>query len=265
MFPKIITISDGVFLPTYGVMVALGFLIGLWLAGRLARRSGLDPELVTNLGVYAALAGLAGAKLLMFVVDFDHYAEHPGDILSVATLQAGGVFYGGLVGALAFGAWYLARHGLPAAATLDCFAPGLAAGQAIGRLGCFAAGCCWGQSCERGWAVTFTDPEAQALTGVPLQIPLHPTQLYEAVLLGVTAVATLAAFGRPHRPGSILGLYLILAAGERFVVDFFRAHQQANPFAGPLATAQWIAILLAAAGAWLLLRRGAQTTIGHST
>jgi phosphatidylglycerol:prolipoprotein diacylglycerol transferase len=190
----------------------------------------------------------------MFVVDFDHYRRSPSEILSLSTLQAGGVFYGGLVAALLFGAWYLRKHKLEAASTLDCFAPGLALGQAIGRLGCFAAGCCWGQACDRAWAVTFTNPDAQALTGVPLHIAVHPTQLYEAVLLAAAAAITYAAFSRPHKPGGVLGLYLILAGAERFAVDFFRAHQQANPFGGPLTTAQWIALGLAAAGAWLAAR-----------
>ncbi|MEZ5355988.1 MAG: prolipoprotein diacylglyceryl transferase [Bryobacteraceae bacterium] len=256
MLPKIISFSDSFFLPTYGVLVALGFLAGLWIAGRLARRSGLDPEAVTNLGVYAALAGLAGAKLFMFVVEFGHYRANPAEIFSLATLQAGGVFYGGLVAALLYGAWHVRRHGLPTALTLDCFAPGLALGQAIGRLGCFAAGCCWGQACDRSWAVTFTNPDAHALTGVPLDVALHPTQLYEAAMLGAAFAITYIAFARPHKPGAILGLYLLLAAIERFTVDFVRAHQQPNPFEGPLTTAQWIALGLAAAGVWLLVRAG---------
>src|SRR4051812_16558110 len=98
MLPKLfhIPLLD-VDLHTYGVLVALAFLAALWLAGRLAREAGLKAEAVTNLGIYCALGAIVGAKLMMFFVDIPYYREHPGDILSVATLQAGGVFYGGLL------------------------------------------------------------------------------------------------------------------------------------------------------------------------
>src|ERR1019366_3478316 len=79
------------FLPTYGVLVAAAFLTALWLAGRLARQAGLNVDAVTNLGIYCALSAIAGAKVMMFLVDFRYYAEHPGEILSLSTLRAGGV------------------------------------------------------------------------------------------------------------------------------------------------------------------------------
>jgi phosphatidylglycerol:prolipoprotein diacylglycerol transferase len=256
MFPRLITISEDFFLPTYGVMVAIGFLVALWLAGKLAQRSGLDPDKVTNLGVWSALVGLIGAKLLMFVVEFDHYRTNPSEIFSLATLQAGGVFYGGLVLALIYAAWYLRHHKLPVAMALDCFAPGLAIGQAIGRVGCFAAGCCWGQACDRSWAVTFRDPEANRLTGVPLGEALHPTQLYEAFLLGIVALATWRYFGSNRQPGAVMGLYLVMAGAGRFTVEFFRVHQQALPWGGPLSIPQWISLALALLGlAVLAIRR----------
>src|ERR1035441_2272414 len=86
------------FLPTYGVLVAAAFLTALWLAGRLARQAGLNADAVTNLGIYCALSAIAGAKVMMFLVDFRYYAEHPGEILSLSTLRAGGVFYGAVAG-----------------------------------------------------------------------------------------------------------------------------------------------------------------------
>jgi phosphatidylglycerol:prolipoprotein diacylglycerol transferase len=254
MLPKLISIGD-FFLPAYGVLVAIGFLAGLWLSGRLARRQGLDPDKVTNLAVYGALAGLGGAKLLMFLLDYEYYAKYPREIFSFSTLQAGGVFYGGLVIALLFGYWYAQRSGLPITTTLDVLAPGLALAQGIGRIGCFAAGCCWGTQCDRPWAVTFTNPDAHELTGVPLQVALHPSQLYEAVLLAGVFAVVYGRSRKQHAPGSILGLYLILSAAARFGAEFFRAHQQPNLFDGPLSNAQWISILLFAAGVWLVWTR----------
>jgi phosphatidylglycerol:prolipoprotein diacylglycerol transferase len=257
VFPKIFSFGD-FFLPTYGVLVALGCLCGLWLAGRLARRAGLNAEVVTNLGVYAILAGLVGAKLLMFVYEFDYYSRNPAQIFSLATLQTGGVFYGGLALALVVAFFYLRRHGLPAATTLDCYGPGLALGQAIGRLGCFAAGCCWGKVCERGPSVTFTRPEAFELTGAPLHVPLHPTQLYEAAAYFAVAFITYRRFSPRSRPGATFGLYLMLAAGARLGIEFLRHHDQPNPFSGPLSTAQYAAAGLMALG-FALLRRSSRT------
>ncbi len=253
MFPKIFS-SGNFFLPTYGVLVAAGCLLGLWLTGRLARRAGLNPETVTNLGVYAILSGLLGAKLLMFVYEFDYYRRNPGAIFSLSTLQAGGVFYGGLLLALVVVFFYMRRQQLPAARTLDCFAPGLALGHAVGRLGCFAAGCCWGDVCVRGPSVTFTSTNANELTGVPLHVPLHPTQLYEAASYFLISLIVYRQFRRDARAGATIGLYLILAPAARFVVEFFRYHDQPNPLHGWLSTAQYVALALMVLGV-LLLRR----------
>ena len=264
MFPKIISIGDSFFLPTYGALVAAGFLLALWVTGKLARQAGLDPERVSNVGIYSALAGLVGAKLLMFVLDFDYFRQHPGEAFSLATLQSGGVFFGGLVIAIFAGAWLMSRYALPVLATFDVFGPGLALGQAVGRLGCFAAGCCWGVKCDRPWAARFTNYDANKITGVPLDVDLHPTQLYESALLGLTFLVTWRMFRRGHRaPGLVFGVYLILASGERFLVEFFREHQQANFLGGPLSNAQLIAIGLALTGGVLALRSPRKPEIQH--
>ncbi len=246
MYPELFHIS---FLHTYGVLVALGFLAGLWMAGRLGTHAGLNAEHITNLGLYCALAALIGAKLMMLIVDADYYWAHPDRIFSVETLQAGGVFYGGLLGALVVAAWYLRKTRLPALLVADAFAPGIALGHAIGRLGCFSAGCCWGRPCHLPWAVTFTNPAANQLVGVPLGVPLHPTQLYESAAEFAIFGILYWRFGRPHGRGDIISLYLMLYCAARFVVEFFRYHEQGNLWGTPLDASQWISLLLFAAGA----------------
>ena len=255
MFPKLFSV-DGFFLPTYGLMVAAGFLAGMGLTLRLARRNGLDLEKTANLAIYCALAGLAGAKLLMFLMDFPYYAENPGRIFSLDTLLSAGVYYGGFLAALLFAWFYIRRQGLPWWKTADVFAPGVALGHAIGRLGCFAAGCCWGSECDRPWAVTFTNPEAHELTGVPLGVPLHPAQLYEAAATALVAAWLYARSRRAHGEGEILAWYLTLYSAARFSIEFFRHHEQPFPVPSvPLTWTQWIALALGAGGAWLLARR----------
>lgn len=244
------------FLHTYGVLVALAFLAALWLTERLARRAKLNAESVLNLGIYCALAAIAGAKLMMFVVDMPYYMEHPGEILSFSSLQAGGVFYGGLIAALITAYVYMRRKNLAPLATADVFAPGIALGHGIGRLGCFSAGCCWGLPTHLPWAVTFTNPEAKALVGVPLGIPVHPTQIYEALAEFAIFAVLYRRILRPHHQGAIISLYLMLYSAVRFLVEFVRFHEQANPF-GPFDTSQWISIGLFSLGAvyWLRVRK----------
>ena len=138
---------------------------------------------------------------------------------------------------------------LPGWKTADVFAPAIALGHGIGRLGCFAAGCCWGVECHRPWAVTFTNPVAHELVGVPLNMPLHPTQLYEAFAEFCDLRHSLLADSQAARPGAIIGLYLMLYSTVRFVVEFFRVHEQGNLWGGPLDTSQWISLALFALGA----------------
>ncbi|MGD1096044.1 MAG: prolipoprotein diacylglyceryl transferase [Bryobacteraceae bacterium] len=251
MFPKLISIGS-FYLPTYGVLVALGFLAGLTVTTRLARRNGLDGSRVVDLAVYCALAGLLGAKILMILFDWPSYMSGQFKIFSLATLQAAGVFQGGLVLAFITAFLYMRHARMPWLPTLDAFAPGIAIGHAIGRIGCLAAGCCWGEKCELPWAITFHNQDAADLTGVPLNTPLHPSQLYEMTTEAVLFAFLYWRFGRAHAPGKIMGLYLVLSSVARFGIEFTRFHEQGLYFG--LSLTQWISIALALAGTALLLR-----------
>ncbi len=259
MYPKLISFN-GFFLPTYGLLVALGFVAALWMARRLSRRVRLDPEVITNLGVYCAVAGLLGAKVMLLIFDWRYYAAHPAEIFTLRTLQAGGVFQGGLIAALVMAYIYTRKHGLPRLKAADVFAPGVALGHGIGRLGCFAAGCCWGIETRLPWAVTFTKQDAHDLVGVPLNTPLHPTQLYESVAEFIIFGILYRRFHRPHADGVIIGLYLVLYGVVRFFVEFVRFHQQPNPFGGPFSATQWLSLLLGAVGVYLWRLRSPSAT-----
>jgi phosphatidylglycerol:prolipoprotein diacylglycerol transferase len=248
MLPKLISIGS-FYIPTYGVLVALGFLAGLWITMRLARQTGLSADKIMNLAVYCAVAGIIGAKLFMFLFDFGYYMQNPGQIFSLETLQAAGVFHGGFIVALLFAVFYIRRNQLPVWRTMDAFAPGIVLGQAIGRLGCFAAGCCWGSECDRPWGVRFRSNEAAP---VPLDKTLHPVQLYESAADLLIFFFLYRQFQREERPGSIIGLYLILYSTARFIIEFFRFHEQS--LVGPFSLTQWIALALAALGIGIYLR-----------
>jgi len=248
VFPKLLEFGD-FFLPAYGVLLALGVLAGLQVSTTLAKRKGADPEKISNLVVLCALAGLAGAKIAMILFDWEsHYSKNIADIFSVSTLQAAGVFQGGLILAIGFAWWYMKRHGLPFLETADLLAPGIAIGHGIGRIGCFAAGCCWGGSCDRAWAVTFRNPHAAALTGVPLGVPLHPTQLYEAFAEFVIFGLLWQRAGWNLRPGAQIGFYLVMYSTVRFVVEFVRSHAQ--DLVGGISLTQWMSLGFILLGAW---------------
>ena len=253
MFPKLISIGS-FYIPTYGVLVALGFLAGLGITLHLARRAGMVPEKVTNLAVYCAIAGILGAKLFMFLFDIGDYLRDPGRIFSLETLQAAGVFHGGFIAAILFAAFYMRREHLPVLGTMDVFAPGIAIGQAIGRLGCFAAGCCWGRECDLPWGVHFRSDFAAR---VPLNTPLHPVQLYESAADLLIFLLLFRRARQKHPAGQVIGLYMVLYSTARFIIEFYRVHEQS--LVGPFSLTQWIAVGIFVAGALMLVRKRTAT------
>lgn len=249
MLPRLFHIgSFGI--PTYGVLVALGVLLGLWISVRNSEKQGIKAENAWDFGIAVVLAGIIGSKILYILVDWRAYAEHPREIFSLSTLQAGGVFSGGLIGAFLVAWWFVRKHHMPALATCDAFSPGLAMGHAIGRLGCFAAGCCYGKPTTHFWGVTFTNPLAAQYVGTPLNIALEPTQLFESgAELIIFAILTWM-FARKKFDGQVFGAYLFLYGIARFLIEFLRDDPgRGGPyFGGLLSGTQLIAIGLVLTG-----------------
>jgi phosphatidylglycerol:prolipoprotein diacylglycerol transferase len=242
-------------MPTYGFLVAMGVLIGLWISVRNSQRQGIDPEKAWNLGILVVLCGIVGAKILYILVE-PGVLQNPSEIFSFRTLQAGGVFSGGLIAALMAAIWYIRKNHLPALATCDAFAPGLALGHAIGRLGCFSAGCCWGKPTNHFWGVTFTNPLAEQWVGTPLGHALEPTQLFEAAVELANFFILMWLFKRKKFDGQVLGAYLFLYGFARYFLEFLRDDPgRGEVFGGMMTGTQLIAILLVIAGGILWLRR----------
>ena len=238
MFPRLFEIGPfSIF--TYGVLLAAAYLIGLQFATVRARARGLDGNRVMDLGIYIIISALVGAKLLLVVVDFDHFRQDP-----VSLIRAGGVFYGGLVLSLVVAFWYIRRHRLPIWLTCDAFAPGIALGQAVGRIGCLMAGCCYGQPTDLPWGITFTNPLAAANVGTPLDVSLHPTQLYESgAALLILVVLLLVERRGPSFPGRTFWTYLLLYPSARFLIEFYRGDPRGAVF-DILSTSQFVSLLL---------------------
>lgn len=245
---------------TYGLLLAAAYLLGLQFALVRARARGLDPNRVMDLGIWIIVSALLGAKLLLLVVEFDKFSRDPAELLNLA--RSGGVFYGGLIAAVAVALWYLRRHRMPMWTVTDVFAPGIALGHVIGRLGCLFAGCCFGRPTDMPWAITFHSEFATRNVGTPLGIPLHPTQLYEAgaeLLILVLLLAT-ERRGRPF-PGRTFWGYLLLYGVSRFIIEFYR--NDPRGMVGDLSTSQFVSILLVPLSIVMLVvlgRRGGPET-----
>lgn len=242
-------------LPTYGVLLALGLVLGLWTAKRRAPQAGLPPEKVVDFGFWVVLGGLLGGKVLLLITDPSYLSSFRG---LVGLLRAGGVFYGGLIGALATAAFLVRRWQLPFWPLADTLAPSVALGHVLGRLGCFFAGCCYGASCQAPWAVVFADPRAAEISGTPLGVPLHPTQLYEAAF-NLVNFLFLALFFRKvvavGLRGQVLGFYLANYGVARFVIEFFRGDPDRGfVLGGLLSTSQAIALVMVPIGVFLIFR-----------
>lgn len=248
MFPRLFHIGN-FSLPTYGLLVSIGVLAGLWVSVRNSQRQGINPEDAWNLGIIVVLCGILGAKILYIVNDWSYYTSHPGEIFSLGTLQAGGVFSGGLIAAFVAAAWYVHKHRMPALGTCDAFAPGLALGHSIGRLGCFAAGCCYGKPTSHFWGVTFRNPLAQAWVGTPLNTPLEPTQLFESAVELANFFILMWLLKRKTFDGQIFGAYLFLYGVARYFLEFIRDDPgRGSVFGGMMTGTQLISICLVIAG-----------------
>lgn len=239
-------------LPTYGVMMVLAILAGIYTVSRLGRKEGLDTGRLFDFSTWIVIVALLGAKLMMVLTDWRSYWERPAELVSWSTLQAGGVFYGGFIAAVVFSVWYTRANAMPMWKVFDVYSPAVALGLGIGRIGCFAAGCDYGKPTASALGVVFTNPWSHDLTGVPLGVPLHPTQLYEMAASLAIFVWLIWRFRRKRYDGQIFLNYLVLYAVARFFIEYLRGDlDRGFVLGGALSTSQFIALLALAAAAWL--------------
>ena len=232
---------------TYGLMIAIGLIVGVILARRQAAREGIDPDRIVDITFYVLVVALIGSRLLFVAFYLEDYLSQPLRILKF--WEGGLVFYGGLLPAVAVGLWYIRRIGLHLWQAADIFAPSIAIGHAIGRLGCFFAGCCYGKPCSLPWAVTFTDPRSLA----PLGIPLHPTQLYSSLSLFFLFGLLIFLRRRKTFHGELLWSYALVYSIMRFFIEFLRGDYRGTILAGLLSTTQAVGIVFAGISVGMLL------------
>jgi len=256
MYPELFRIGNFP-IHTYGVFLALAFLGAIMVTVRLGSRDGLPKERIYDLCLWMLLASLVGSKALMFFTE-PEYRGNPLALLSLDFLRSGGVFYGGLIGAVVTGYFLMRRYKLPWWKTADACAPGIALGNVLGRQGCFSAGCCWGKPTTLPWGVKFTEL-GHEITGVPTGVPLHPTQLYESFAMLIVFFFLLWLHRHRRFSGQVILAYALIYAAVRFVIEFFRDDPRGDILGlttlTGLSTSQLIGIVLGLAALALLIKR----------
>jgi phosphatidylglycerol:prolipoprotein diacylglycerol transferase len=242
---------------TYGVFLALAFLCAILITVRLAKRDGLPREKIYDLCLWMLLSSLVGSKILMFFTE-PEYRDHPLQLLSLDFLRSGGVFYGGLIGAILTGYFLMRRYQLPWWKTADACAPGIAIGNFFGRQGCFAAGCCWGKPTNLPWGVKFTEL-GHEITGVPIDAYLHPTQLYESFAMLIVFFFLLWLHKHRRFSGQVILFYALLYSIIRFAIEFLRDDPRGDLFGlttlTGFSTSQIISVIVGIAALILLIMR----------
>ena len=231
----------------YGILVAIGFLAGLWTASRRARLAGVSSEQIYDLGPWLIVGGIVGGRIL-YVMSYwkEQFADNP--FPEIFMIQHGGlVFYGGLIGAILCGMIYLRWKKLPLWKVADIMAPSIALGYVFGRLGCLMNGCCYGRACSLPWAIRFpVNHETQGL-------PVHPTEIYDS-LLNLGFYLFLAwLFRRKKFDGQVFAVYLVGYAILRSFVEYFRGDYPVHYLWGFATPAQLISLGIVAVGLLLLM------------
>jgi phosphatidylglycerol:prolipoprotein diacylglycerol transferase len=251
MYPILLQF-DGLHIYAYGFFVVVGFATAAFLAVLKIRKlnSGISFENIVDLFFYTVLSALIGSRLLFVLVNFDVYRENPMQIFKI--WEGGLIFYGGLILAVIVAFWYMKFHRLPIWKLADLISPLIALGLSFGRIGCFFAGCCYGKETSLPWAVVFQNPDSLAR----LNVPLHPTQLYDAAN-GLAIFFFLSWMEkRKSFDGQIFWLFFFLYAITRFFIEIFRGDPRGFLFGGLLSTSQAIGILLAIFSLFMLFYIG---------
>jgi phosphatidylglycerol:prolipoprotein diacylglycerol transferase len=253
----------------YGMMLLLGFLAGMLLARRLARRERVPPESIYDLALWALVSGLLGARLWFVLENPQVLAEETNVfrlVLKILNFTDGGlVYYGGVVAPILVLWWWFRRHRLPTLKMLDILMPAAMLGLAFGRVGCFLNGCCFGRECAPQFPLALQRPADSATWWFQVhhhQVDrtatwsnaVYPTQLMSALDAGLLCLLLLWLFRYKKRDGDILAATMLLYPPVRFVEEWLRAHESIS-MVGAISVAQVMSILAMVSGALMLVLR----------
>jgi phosphatidylglycerol:prolipoprotein diacylglycerol transferase len=254
MHPTLLEIRLGSWvlpLHSYGLMIAIGFLVGISVVRKLSSKNGMDPDQIADLSFWLLMTGFLGARLLFIITRLDYFLSNPAEMLKV--WEGGLVFFGGLISATAYAFWFFRKHKLDVWKMIDVLSPGVVVAHAFGRIGCLAAGCCYGRPTDLPWGIRLNaDLVELSLRGVPL----HPTQIYESTALFILFAGLMWVSRRKRFQGQVGLTYFMLYPIIRSIIETFRGDTvRGFVIDGILSTSQFISILVfLAAGVVLNIR-----------
>ncbi len=227
--------------PSFGVMVLVGFLAALWFARRRAAKFGYTPDQISDVAFWVLAAGILGARLAFILIELPYYLKHPSEIIQ---LQFQGLTsFGGVVLAALAVLWQAKRLKTSALQLMDCIAPSFLIGHFFGRIGCLLNGCCYGGSCDLPWAIHVTEKPGL----------FHPAQIYDGLMnLGGLAIFLIFFNKNQLRRGQASGFVFIVYGISRFIYEFWRAGETSTTIGSlPITEAHVVALIVAAFGAFL--------------
>ena len=259
MHPLLFEISlFGVVIPfhTYGLMIAIGFLLGIATVRKLSQKSGMNADDNADLAFWLLVYGFLGSRILFIITRISYFIDHPADMFKV--WEGGLVFFGGLILSTAYAFYHFKKHKLNPWRMIDVLSPGLVIAHAFGRLGCFAAGCCYGRVTDLPWGVSL---QSELIDDSLRGIPIHPVQLYEFGALLILYFGLLRVFKTKQMDGQVGLTYFMTYPIIRSVIEIFRGDSiRGFVIDGILSTSQFISILVFGAALSVLLFRRKSVT-----
>lgn len=219
---------------SYGTLIAIGFLIGIFLARYRADKYGLNPDRILDLGLYTLIGGLIGARITYVLVNLKSYMYRP--VFDIFKIWEGGlVYYGGLIVGVLVGLWYIKKIKYNFWKTVDVLAPSIAIGQVFGRIGCFLNGCCYGKVSNKFGLV---------FNSLNDNLSHIPTQLIESIFTFIIFLFLLKRDKKKKFEGEIFLLYLLLYSSGRFIIETIRGDDRGAFFFGIISISQFVSILI---------------------
>jgi len=252
MFPDLLSIGP-LTIHAYGLFFTLGVIVGLLVAFRFGLDEGINSLVILDMGFIIILFALIGSRLAYVIINISYYRDHVLDILKI--WDGGLVFSGGLIAVLLVLGWYSKFNHLTFWEIGDLWAPSAAIGQGIGYLGCFLAGCCYGKPAEVEWGVVFTNPNSLA----PLNIPLHPTQIYGALSGFIIFFVLIKLYAKKRFEGQIFIWFLILHSTAQMFLERFRGDARGLIPGSDMTINQFSALLFLFASVIVLFIRKPKT------
>ena len=228
----------------YGLMIAIGVLVALFVGEARAKKKGLNFELIYPITFVCVVFGFLGAKLLFCIVEWKTFFKDPLSVLS----SNGFVVYGGIILGIIAAYVYIRRKKLKFWDYFDIVLPSVAICQGFGRIGCFLAGCCYGKAMDAWYGIAF-----HSSNFAPNGVKMIPTQLISAAGMFVIAAVLMLYAKKNPKSGCVGAMYLILYSIGRFAVEFLRSDHRGA--VGIFSTSQFISLLMVVIGVVLFVMR----------